>query len=93
MTDNRGTELKIGQEVVCNVSGEVAKGRLVEIKKSSSAYKPIIFHVELAHSAAGNKKGHISKITNSRNLLVLLDEDPMTPVTCPNCGQTPMTNA
>lgn len=80
--DNRGTGLEVGQEVAYNLSGEIAKGRIKSIKpgkqywQKPDKWKPFglpTVEVELLHNAAGHPAGKISKVNNSKNLLVLLD--------------------
>lgn len=83
--DNRGTAIKVGQEVVCNVSGQVAKGTIEKVVDGYRYNGPsVTIHVKLAHSAAGKPAGHISKIAHPRNVLVL------NLPSCPNCGQSPL---
>lgn len=98
MYDNRFTKLELGQTVVYNISGEVAKGRIVKLAEPVDTEtkfgrrrlaKPVI-HVELFHHAAGKTPGHISKVTNETNVLVLLEDD--APCSCIDrecvfCGQ------
>lgn len=75
MIDNRGTELRVGQEVAYNLSGEVAKGEIVDLKvtKTGSKWNPerADIRVRLLHSACGQCKDHISKVRNERNVLVI----------------------
>lgn len=76
MIDNRGTELRVGQPVAYNLSGEVAKGQ-IESLDEGQPYWPgsLVFKrkikVRLLHKAAGHSAGHISTLTCERNLLVL----------------------
>ena len=65
--DNRGVEPKIGDTVVCNVSGQLAAGMLVG--KGRRMRGP--YSVELYHRAAGMPAGHVSKIQDVRSLLVI----------------------
>lgn len=84
MKDNRGTELEVGQEVVYNLSGQVAKGKIVSVGDDLSRYgHRSRIKIELLHKAAGMAPGHISTVTNPLNVLALQ------PGTCPNCGQDP----
>lgn len=74
MIDNRGTELQVGQEVVYNISGQVAKGRILGTdKRWRRSYHTPCVHVELLHSAAGAPAGHVSKVRNPTSVLVLLE--------------------
>lgn len=77
MTDNRGTELRIGQRVAYNLSGELACGEITDlIEGTPGRYdghyeKWPMIKVKLAHRAAGFPAGHISKVRNPKNVLVL----------------------
>lgn len=84
MIDNRGTELKVGQEVAYNFSGEIAKGIIVDlkVKKTGSSWgnpNRADIRVELIHSLGRYRKGHISKVSNERNVLVLQTPNPKNP--------------
>lgn len=70
MYDNRGTELQVGQYVAYNISGQVAKGRIVSLRES---YQRQDIRIKLLHRAAGMYPDHISKVTNDRAVLVLQD--------------------
>lgn len=75
MNDNRGTELKVGQEVAYNLSGEIAKGEIVDIKvtKTGSTWNPerADIRVRLLHNACGQHKDHISRVRSEHNVLVI----------------------
>lgn len=86
MTDNRGTELRVGQEVAYNISGQVAKGKIISlIGGGASIAVKMKIKVKLLHTAAGMPMGHVSTVTNERNVLVL-----QVATTCPHCGQNPV---
>lgn len=74
--DNRGAVIEMGQRVAYNLSGQVALGqvRSVGVSHRYSRVGPLI-KVELLHDAAGQHAGHISKVTNEKNLLVLRPHD------------------
>jgi hypothetical protein len=74
MTDNRDVELEVGQRVAFNLSGQIAKGEIVKIAPPRFNQKRSI-HVSLIHRAAGHNAGHISKVTNEKNVLVLRDHE------------------
>ena len=69
--DNQGREIVPGLEVAFNISGQLARGRVVEIKPSGSYYKKANIKIHLLHKAAGKREGHISTVTNPLNVLVL----------------------
>lgn len=74
LTDTRGTTLEPDQEVVCNVSGQLARGVIVDIRTSYRYSRPCwTIHVKLHHSAAGQSAGHVTKATDPRNVLALKD--------------------
>lgn len=75
-TDTRNTPIRPGLNVAYNISGEVAAGRVLSIAAKPNPRqwgRPWLytFKVELQHSAAGKGRGHVSKVTNAHNLLVL----------------------
>jgi hypothetical protein len=73
--DNRGALLEPGVTVAYNLSGEVAVGRLLDVRltgKTGFRGAPLaVFRVELAHAAAGQAAGHVSKVKDHHNLLVI----------------------
>ena len=83
-TDNRGTLLEVGLPVAYNLSGQIAKGLIQSVQPGKQYWqKPnkwdkqglATVKVELLHDAAGYKAGHVSKVQNQRNLLVLLTDE------------------
>lgn len=74
--DNRGTEVKLKQTVALNVSGQVGLGEVVAITSTRRYGRPgWLIRVRLKHSIAGQSAGHISKVTDPLNLLVLRPDD------------------
>ena len=80
MRDNRGTELAVGQLVAYNLSGQIAKGRILSCGRERReragggwTYNKDTIKVELLHRAAGMWPGHVSTVRSSVNVLVLLD--------------------
>lgn len=72
LQDQRGTILAVGQEVAYNMSGTVAKGRIVRAEPGKGLYGKANIHVRLEHAACGKAIGHVSKITRPENVLVML---------------------
>ena len=74
--DNRGTPITSGQTVAYNLSGEVALGDIIAVGESYRSWgiEPLI-KVRLAHSAGGHPAGHVSKVRNAKNVLVLKPGD------------------
>lgn len=89
MFDNRGTKLEIGQKIAYNISGEIAFGEIVGIEENRTKAvikatgfgrvkaieiptNPIIKIKRLDNTFVGAK---LSKVTNSKNLLVLTEYD------------------
>lgn len=76
MIDNRDTEIHEGDTVAFNISGQVAVGEIVALTKASRYGRPITkIEVRLDHKAAGHPAGHISTVTNPRNVIVLKDKE------------------
>lgn len=70
--DNRGTPLQIGCHVAYNLSGQIAKGKITDIKTVFRYGKPRPeIKVSLLHRAAGHPPGITSTITSPKNLLIL----------------------
>lgn len=75
-TDNRSTPVQEGQRVAFNLSGQVALGEVLAVVPGTRYGRPVhTIHVELLHEAAGMFTGHISKIRDPLNLLVLKPGD------------------
>jgi hypothetical protein len=72
--DNRGTVPQLGNRVAFNISGQVAKGIVKDIRPSAR-YGRVgkTYHVELEHAAAGMPRGHVSKVRDATSLLVLFE--------------------
>jgi len=76
MIDNRGTELKVGQHVAYNHSGQITKGEITWVKdRIPFNFRGTRVKVRLLHDAVGKRKGHESKIKNERTVLVLLGNE------------------
>lgn len=80
LVDNRGERLTVGDDVAFNLSGQIAKGRIVKMPERFGFtqwgyYRGSPIHVRLLHDAVGMRAGHVSKITNPRNLLVIHEDD------------------
>lgn len=82
--DNRNTELEVGQTVAYNLSGQIAKGRIIGLKLGGNYYqKPNHWNpdghptveIELLHDAAGKQAGWVSKVQNEKNVLVIVEVD------------------
>lgn len=82
--DNRGTVLEVGLPVAYNLGGQIAKGLIQSVQPGKQYWqKPnqwsedglATIKVELLHDAAGYKAGHVSKVQNQKNLLVLLTNE------------------
>lgn len=75
-TDARGTRIEVGRRVVVNVSGDLGLAVVVAIKPGTKyGWRNWVTHAKLLHRVAGQPAGHISKIANSRSVLVLLEDD------------------
>lgn len=70
--DNLGNKIEIGKIVAFNLSGEIAKGEVHLISQGKRYGKPHTrYSVKLLHDAVGKRRGDLSTINNSRNMLVL----------------------
>lgn len=73
--DHRNTEIKIGDEVAYNFSGEIAVGEVVEIKivekKYWDGYRPFPRIKILQKYPEQYRNSRYSTVTSSKNLLVL----------------------
>jgi hypothetical protein len=76
MKDNRGTEITPGVTVVYNICGQVAKGVVLKVHPRATGYTATKVEVVLCHNAAGYRKGHVSKLKNPLNLLVVNEAGP-----------------
>lgn len=80
MQDCRGTELFINAKVAFNYSGEIAVGRIVEMKDGLKnswgsydySHRPMIKVARETHFGKGNV---VSKVRDPRNVLVLFEGD------------------
>lgn len=77
--DSAGTEIKKGQIVACNVSGQIGKGEVTHVGQQ--------INVKLTEECAGFLAGHVSRIKNGYSVLVLEETRERS---CPNCGQFPV---
>lgn len=79
VVDNRGTILEVGQEVAYNLSGEIAHGKIIEIRTKvvrngrthSWSGQP---NVEIKVKVLNHRHhhhDHISKVTSNYNVLVI----------------------
>lgn len=73
--DQRGTPLTPGAEVAYNMSGTVAKGRIIKAEPGKGSYGKANIHISLEHPACGKPAGHISKVSRPENVLVMLVND------------------
>lgn len=76
LRDTRNEQIELGSEVAYNLSGQVAKGVVIKLPKQVGMsrwghYNGGPIHVELLHDAAGMKAGHVSKVRNPLNMLVI----------------------
>jgi hypothetical protein len=79
LRDNRNVPITPGCTVAYNLSGELAAGRVESVTPSKRYGKTedyrgepyVTIKVRLSHRAAGFHPGHLSKVTNPHNVLVL----------------------
>jgi hypothetical protein len=76
--DNLGATVEAGVTVAFNLSGQIAKGQVesVRCRDRLIIWGPGVVYdwtirVKLLHDAAGKPAGHVSKVTDPRNVLVL----------------------
>lgn len=65
MTDSRGKEIRTGQRVAFNQSGDVVAGRVVAVS---------LKHIKIECERGGGSYtpwGHISRVRNGRSILIL----------------------
>lgn len=78
MQDNRGTEIEVGQKVAYNYQGQIALGKITDIrfgrpKKLSwgDEYVPCAFHIQMI----APQKDRESVVRDRRNLLVIFEQE------------------
>lgn len=76
LTDNRGAEITPGATVAYNISGQVAKGVVLKVHPRATGHSATKLEVVLCHSAAGKRKGHVSKLKNALGVLVVDEMGP-----------------
>lgn len=69
LTDVRGSVIDVGVKVAYNISGDVALGEVERLDSSGRIF------VRLAHRAAGQPPGHISRVRHATSVLVLKETD------------------
>ncbi len=74
--DNRGKLVEPGAKVAFNLSGQLAAGEIVSVRATPNVHAWGASHkwtirVRLTHQASGFWPGHVSKVTDPRNVLVL----------------------
>jgi hypothetical protein len=75
LTDNRGTELEIGQTVVFNFSGEMGIGTIIKLDtRPSRRYDSMSETITIERTfPSGWSSNKISKVKSSKNVMVIFE--------------------